>query len=768
MNDKLSTKKSKSENKSAEMFNATDKIEVVRESTPREPAEIPGDKTGSIPEAINDTSADFKVFNLEDCDEKFKNVVKSSPMGMHFYRLEPNGDLIFEGANPAADKLLGIDHRELVGLTIEKAFPASVGTEISERYKAAASDGIVWEVEQINYNDNNIQGAFQVTAFQTSKDRVAAMFFDITERKKMEKRLKESEALFRDTFERAAVGIAQVAPDGRLMKTNQKFCDITGYTREELLQCSFQDISHPDDVDRDAGFLRRMLDGEIKTYSIEKRFRRKDGSVTWANLTTTLLRDSKNIPRYFISVIENITERRKAETGLKKSEEKYRTLFEAANDSIMIIELLEQGSVVIDCNARTLEMFGCEREDIIGKTPMSFVPRTQSDGRQSTEHINEISRQVQNRDIYHVDWIFQKSDKTKFHAELSITHIEISGKGYLQVVIRDISWRKKTEEALKESEEKFRNLAEWSPNMIFINKGGRVVYVNRKCEEIIGYSREEFYAPEFDFMTVIAPEYMALIKNSFSKHLKGEEIDSYEYALITRDNRAINCIINTRLIKYEGENAVLGIITDITEHKKAMNALQLSERNLARAQKIARIGSWFWDIVSRRMHWSDQMYDIYGIDRKINPTVELIEKLIYPEDLLHYDRVIKDLLEGTSPRSIEYRIIKPGGVISHVQALAETQHDENGNLLAIIGTVQDITERKKADELRERLIADYQKAANEIKTLSGLIPICASCKKIRDDKGYWEQIETYIMERSDAEFSHGLCPECSKKLYPDL
>ena len=76
--------------------------------------------------------------------------------------------------------------------------------------------------------------------------------------------------------------------------------------------------------------------------------------------------------------------------------------------------------------------------------------------------------------------------------------------------------------------------------------------------------------------------------------------------------------------------------------------------------------------------------------------------------------------------------------------------------------------RKKAEELREKLIADLQKAANEIKTLSGFIPICASCKKIRDDKGYWEQIETYIMERSDAEFSHGLCPECLKKLYPDL
>ena len=142
--------------------------------------------------------------------------------------------------------------------------------------------------------------------------------------------------------------------------------------------------------------------------------------------------------------------------------------------------------------------------------------------------------------------------------------------------------------------------------------------------------------------------------------------------------------------------------------------------------------------------------------------------MIYPEDLPVYEKFIRELFDGRSPRSIECRIIKPGGIIAHIHATGESQFDDDGKLSKLIGTVQDITERKEADALREKLIADLQKAAKQIKTLSGFIPICASCKKIRDDKGYWEQIETYIMERSDAEFSHGLCPECSKKLYPDL
>ena len=80
----------------------------------------------------------------------------------------------------------------------------------------------------------------------------------------------------------------------------------------------------------------------------------------------------------------------------------------------------------------------------------------------------------------------------------------------------------------------------------------------------------------------------------------------------------------------------------------------------------------------------------------------------------------------------------------------------------------DVTERKKNESERERLLRELQKALSDVKTLKGIIPICASCKKIRDDKGYWEQIETYINKHSDADFSHGICPECAKKLYSDL
>jgi hypothetical protein len=87
---------------------------------------------------------------------------------------------------------------------------------------------------------------------------------------------------------------------------------------------------------------------------------------------------------------------------------------------------------------------------------------------------------------------------------------------------------------------------------------------------------------------------------------------------------------------------------------------------------------------------------------------------------------------------------------------------------ANIGLREEITERKQTEEQRDKLIVDLQKTLSEVKTLRGFLPICSNCKKIRDDKGYWNQIESYIRDRSEAEFSHGICPECAKKLYPDM
>jgi len=147
----------------------------------------------------------------------------------------------------------------------------------------------------------------------------------------------------------------------------------------------------------------------------------------------------------------------------------------------------------------------------------------------------------------------------------------------LKELDQELAEQKWLENILKESEEKFKNLAENSPNMIFINQRGRVVYANKKCEETMGYNKEEFYSPEFDFLCLIAPESIDLIRRNFKRHMQGEEVAPYEYSLLTREGGEFESIITTRLIDYAGETAIMGIITDISKRKRAEKALQISE-----------------------------------------------------------------------------------------------------------------------------------------------------------------------------------------------
>jgi PAS domain S-box-containing protein len=125
-----------------------------------------------------------------------------------------------------------------------------------------------------------------------------------------------SGSLFQKAFENAPIGMALVAPDGAWLRVNRSLCQITGYSEPELQKCTFQDITHPDDLDLDLSYVRKMLAGEIETYQMEKRYFHKNGSIVWVLLSVSLVRDQNDQPLFFISQIQNITFRKESEEQL--------------------------------------------------------------------------------------------------------------------------------------------------------------------------------------------------------------------------------------------------------------------------------------------------------------------------------------------------------------------------------------------------------------------------------------------------------------------
>ena len=162
---------------------------------------------------------------------------------------EPDGRLVFAASNPAADEILGVDNSLFIGKTIEEAFPPLADTEVPARYREAAAHGTPWHTEQINYDHGGIVGAYEVSAFQTAPNEVAVMFLDITERKKAEEALRESEARFRSVIQQLN-DATYILFDGRFDLVNPRFCELTGVSPEEAAgeEFEFWDLVAPESI----------------------------------------------------------------------------------------------------------------------------------------------------------------------------------------------------------------------------------------------------------------------------------------------------------------------------------------------------------------------------------------------------------------------------------------------------------------------------------------------------------------------------------------
>lgn len=417
-----------------------------------------------------------------------------------------------------------------------------------------------------------------------------------------------------------------------------------------------------------------------------------------------------------------------------QKDEMWERIFEAVPDLIMILDTQHK---ILQTNKAMAERLGKSPKELVGqicyeivhdtKEPPAFCPhaRLLNDGK---EHSSDAHEERLDGDFLITVSPLHDSDGSL----IGSVH-----------VARNVTELKKSERALLESEKKFRNLADQSPNMIFINAKGKIVYANKKCEEVMGYAKQEFYSPNFDFRKLIAPESKKTISDAFKNHMAGKDVEPYEYGLITKDGRTLTVINAPKLITYEGEDSILGIVTDITdrvqmeqqlkeardeleqkvqmrtkelvianeqllkeieERKRVEQDLKNKERSLAEAQRIAHLGNWDWNIVTNELFWSDEIYRIFGLTpQEFGATYEAFLNSVHPDDRNLVDRSVDAALQEDKPYSIDHRIVLPDGSEHIVHEQAEVIRDDAGQAIRMAGTVQDITERKKAEADRRQL-----------------------------------------------------------------
>jgi PAS domain S-box-containing protein len=327
-------------------------------------------------------------------------------------------------------------------------------------------------------------------------------------------------------------------------------------------------------------------------------------------------------------------------------------------------------------------------------------------------------------------------------------------------IVLDISDRKLTETALREGQEHFRALfhGHSAVNLVIEPSTGEILDANEAAASFYGWPVEELTRMRIQQINDLPPETVAQAMARATSTPNAR----FEFRHRRSDGSVRDVEVFSNRVEIGGRALLYSIIHDIGDRKRAEQALRESERNLTHAEEFARFGHWEFALRDRIMRASAGAAKIYGFGVRAVPLAD-VQACVVADDRPRLDAALRDLVERNAPYDVEFTIrrVSDGEAVS-VHSRAEFDPASG----TIFGVVHDITERKRIENERESLILQLQSAVEHIKTLKGIVPICASCKKVRDDEGYWQQVDAYLSRHTDVRFSHGICPDCMAKHYP--
>jgi PAS domain S-box-containing protein len=362
---------------------------------------------------------------------------------------------------------------------------------------------------------------------------VVLVFSDITEQYRVEEALRASEARFRAVFDQAAVGVAQIeSATGRFDQINQRYCDLLGYTPEEMLALDFQTITYADDLQADLDNMRSLIAGKIREFSMEKRYWRKDGSIVWVWLTVSRMVISGKNSRFHIAVVEDISERKRAEIALKESVDKFSKAFLATPESVTIASM-EDGRY-IEVNDVFLEITGFQRHEVIGRTSTELGFWIDTNDRQRFIDALTEAGSLRNFEVR-----FRMRNGAERVVLMSTEIIELQGKNCSLNFILDITERKQAEAQIRQTTEDLRQLNETlearvtertlelrNANSMLIASGVDLARSNEELEQFAYVASHDLQEP---LRTVIG--FVQLLEKRLANKLDKEGLEYMNYVV---------------------------------------------------------------------------------------------------------------------------------------------------------------------------------------------------------------------------------------------
>ncbi|MFN8205885.1 MAG: PAS domain S-box protein [Bacteroidales bacterium] len=563
---------------------------------------------------------------------RFERLLESTPRGMHYYMLDADGELIFSKGNKAADRILGIEHALLIGKTIEQAFPGLAGTDIPGIYKELAINGGSYQDNNIEYKEGRIVGAFNVVAFQVIPGEMVATFEDITERTIREDEIRKKNDFLSGLIESSPVPIFYKQAGGSIQLCNHAFSELIKLPREEIIGKNYREILYdektisffnsteeelkisgssntstpflilnamgdpreimltitrlPDTEKTNAGVLGYVTDvSALRHVEFSLKLRTEEYKILNEELQSAeeelrvMNEDLQELNKRLETKNQHLL---KLNEELRISEERFRTAFFTSPDSVNLNRLRD--GLYLEINEGFTRLTGYTAEDIKGKTSADISIWGNAEDRKKM--VNELlARGYCNN----MEAVFRMKDGKLLRGMISARVIELEGEKIILSIARNIEDQKRSEESLRESEERFRQLAENTNDVFWLWTGNEVLYVNAALGKIWGIEPESLIDNPGLLENSVHPDDRDSFRLVYNpKDADRQKPHEEQYRIVRPDGEIRWIWSRTYPIRDEEGRTVrfAGIATDITRQKEIEKELIAAREQAVESDRL--------------------------------------------------------------------------------------------------------------------------------------------------------------------------------------